>query len=278
MKLFKYLPSDRVDVLENLKIRFTQLSSLNDPHEMFHSVDVVTELDKVLISSINELNDIWDDMSGDDKKKHEKEYRQTLGDIKQFHNELLRSYQMTDEISARLDRTIGVLSLSQTNANLLMWSHYADSGRGYVISFDSTHEFFHKHSLSGKETKPIVVDYVETKPRVNAKSMREGRHILGVKPLDWMYEEEVRITINFIGMKPKVNDHNRAVYDDFGNKIYLIDMPNDVINAVYLGPRVSDRTKKAILNALNDNNIDCPVYQSEFSNEKYQINFDAIKA
>ena len=35
MNLYKYLPPERVDIIENLKIRFTQTAVLNDPFESF---------------------------------------------------------------------------------------------------------------------------------------------------------------------------------------------------------------------------------------------------
>ncbi|MFT4515696.1 MAG: hypothetical protein ACI91B_004415 [Planctomycetota bacterium] len=39
--LFKYLPPSRLDVLEDLRVRFSQFSALNDPHECFASLDLV---------------------------------------------------------------------------------------------------------------------------------------------------------------------------------------------------------------------------------------------
>ena len=36
--LYKYLCPERVDVLQNLRIRFTQVSALNDPFESFPGV------------------------------------------------------------------------------------------------------------------------------------------------------------------------------------------------------------------------------------------------
>ena len=41
--LFKYLPAERIDVLENLKIRFSPLGSLNDPFEAQPLIDLGEE-------------------------------------------------------------------------------------------------------------------------------------------------------------------------------------------------------------------------------------------
>ena len=45
-------------------------------------------------------------------------------------------------LAAFINRAQGVLSLSRTNDSLLMWAHYADSHRGFVLGLDETHPFF----------------------------------------------------------------------------------------------------------------------------------------
>jgi hypothetical protein len=41
-----------------------------------------------------------------------------------------------------LRTTIGVLCLSEICDSLLMWDHYAECHRGFVVGFDSNHDFF----------------------------------------------------------------------------------------------------------------------------------------
>ncbi|OUS51807.1 hypothetical protein BM607_011295 [Shewanella sp. SACH] len=58
--LFKYLPIDRIDVLENLKIRFSPLMSLNDPFECQPLIDMKNERDMLLQQMLFDLNELWE--------------------------------------------------------------------------------------------------------------------------------------------------------------------------------------------------------------------------
>ncbi|MGF1719669.1 DUF2971 domain-containing protein [Vibrio kyushuensis] len=271
MKLYKYLPVERIDVLENLKIRFTQLSSLNDPYEMLHSFDVSSIIEPSFNDGIQKLNTWWATLSVDEQQKGKPNYDKTLEELHSHRERLISKSLMTKELSELCDKLLGILSLSQTKKNPLMWSHYADSGSGFVIEFDSEHEFFHKKDPYGLVTDPIVVEYEQALPVFDASLAHSRSKLVGVKSKEWKYEQEVRLTLNLIGIKPVVNQRNRPVYDDFGNKIYLIDIPKDAIKTIYLGPRVKPESKLKILNALNENTIDCDVYEHDVSLEKVNI-------
>jgi|SRR5580658_5344823 hypothetical protein len=45
-------------------------------------------------------------------------------------------------LMSSFERRHGVLCLSEAPANLLMWAHYADSHRGFVVEFDPASPFF----------------------------------------------------------------------------------------------------------------------------------------
>ncbi|WP_353500056.1 DUF2971 domain-containing protein [Vibrio sp. CB1-14] len=271
MKLYKYLPVERVDVLENLRVRFTQLSSLNDPYEMHHSFNVTDLVNNLSKESRELLNEWWSDLSDDKRIELEPEYNQVLSEIEENSGNLIRENKMTSEMSKLMDKVIGVLSLSQTNESLLMWSHYADSGCGYVIEFDSNHEFFHRPGLNGVSTDPIVIKYEESPNLLDIGKVYDSSSILGVKSSEWAYEKEVRLTLNFIGIKPQVNSDNRPIIDPFGNKVYLADIPKDAIKSIFFGPRTSVDTKNRILKAINDNYIECQVFEHEVAVNTYKL-------
>jgi hypothetical protein len=82
----------------------------------------------------------------------------------------------------------GVLSLSRTFRNILMWSHYAKDRKGLVLGFDALAdiEFFQI---------PINVIYSDTYVELNYFRNREetiARNI-STKANLWSYEEEFRI-------------------------------------------------------------------------------------
>uniref|UniRef100_UPI0020CD2CC1 DUF2971 domain-containing protein n=1 Tax=Vibrio cholerae TaxID=666 RepID=UPI0020CD2CC1 len=44
-----------------------------------------------------------------------------------------------------IDQSYGILCLSAKEDSLLMWSHYGNSHKGYVIEFDTSHKFFKRY-------------------------------------------------------------------------------------------------------------------------------------
>ncbi|EOB4247481.1 hypothetical protein ACIL2N_003344, partial [Vibrio metschnikovii] len=142
MILFKYLPVERLDVIRNLKIRFTQLGSLNDFYETYHSLDVKDDFERQLQSSLNELDKLWSELNPIEQVDHKTDYENAIIAVKELWKKAIKDLLMTQGMANMLDKYLGILSLSQSNSNLLMWSHYSDSYCGYVIAFDSEHEFF----------------------------------------------------------------------------------------------------------------------------------------
>ncbi len=131
----KYLPPERKDVIEKLKIRFTQPGALNDPFEAVP-----------LIKDDNDPN--W--------QKRRPDLAARIG---------------AQQIEI-MGFTVGVLSLSRTKENLLLWTHYADEHRGYVIEFDENNEFF-KANAEKSTCKPILVSYTSQRPIINMSDIKE---------------------------------------------------------------------------------------------------------
>ncbi|MGY5796162.1 DUF2971 domain-containing protein [Rheinheimera faecalis] len=110
-----------------------------------------------------------------------------------------------------------VISLSETNNNLLMWSHYAEQHQGIVIEFDTTKPLFNSYrsyvkTMYDPEIDDEVIDAEETERRliINAGAIQRVRyntkrpdaggfdnlleHFL-VKSDEWIYEKEHRVIV-----------------------------------------------------------------------------------
>lgn len=125
------------------------------------------------------------------------------------HVEEILSLEGNDEsIKTKFDRyekkiykmrsTIGVLSLSETRDNILMWSHYANNHTGICLEF-SKEEPHHnnENSLNEKKlTKPI--EYVEAYLSIAEMKVFDAtpedmtKHLFHLKAKDWEYEQEWR--------------------------------------------------------------------------------------
>jgi hypothetical protein len=122
-------------------------------------------------------------------------------------------HKMTDEMIERLRETFhqmtsgtGIVSLSETHRNLLMWSHYADSHKGLCIGYKK--DFL--SSLPPLESKtdrskytPVKVNYDSCRFDIEKYEHEKPIFIdiplnsLITKSNDWIYEKEHRCLISF---------------------------------------------------------------------------------
>ncbi|EJR0962114.1 TPA: DUF2971 domain-containing protein [Vibrio parahaemolyticus] len=113
-----------------------------------------------------------------------------------------------------------IVSLSETNNNLLMWSHYANQHKGIVIEFDTNYLLFENHkpypiTTYDSDLETEVLDEVEINKRLsinsgeiqrvryNSKrpSYKDFENILEhflVKSDEWIYEKEHRIILPLV--------------------------------------------------------------------------------
>ncbi|ASG09157.1 hypothetical protein CEQ50_16635 [Vibrio anguillarum] len=272
MILYKYLPSMRIDVIENLHIRFTQLSSLNDPFEMYHCFDS-RENRNLFNEAVNKADELWISLSEKEKLEENGNYLNCLNELNDWLYNTEINMSMTKSLSDYLNDKIGILSLSECFSNPLMWSHYADQYRGFVIGFNSDHEWFKKPDAFGEPTSIIKVKYLERKSVISPNSASVNQ-VLGEKSKHWEYEKEYRLTCNFSGFK--IHPLSKSCLDEFGNKIFLAQIPLDVISCIYLGPRIDINTENKIIEIVKRNRIVCDLFKGYF--DDYSIKFESISA
>jgi len=128
---------------------------------------------------------------------------------------------MTRDLQNKIDN-IGVLSLSATARNVLLWSHYADGHKGLCLKFIVTSDtpFF---------CPAQPVKYATTYPKVDICDPieRQVDAFLLTKAIDWKYEEEWRII-----------DHDPGK----GNKSF----PEELLVEVIFGAQMEPQNKKAV--------------------------------
>ena len=125
----------------------------------------------------------------------------------------------------KLDANFGILSLSDIPTDTLMWSHYADGGRGFLIDFDPKHSWF----WDKKEER----DGFRHLRRVAYASSRPAKYLLDAtdddylytKNHEWEHEREWRIIRNFNDAATKCGQ------DNSGKDILLFAIPPDCVRA-----------------------------------------------
>lgn len=145
MILYKYLASERIDVLENKKIRYTQFSDMNDPFEVpLNMKNINTDInlvDNAKQSYLEIIEEKYDNdplikklMSKKDALEFAVRRKKSINadTIKKVNNIIDK---LPDVLKEKFDKTMGALCLSEINNDQLMWSHYAEQHKGYIIDF-----------------------------------------------------------------------------------------------------------------------------------------------
>lgn len=259
MDFFKYVATDRIDILHSRLIRFTQPSALNDPFEA--QPDFYTLGKKGLANSFAEMIKkapihVWED------------YKRATGsslDRWAFANRLIADPDYAERLYKDLGHRnilpnlrerfykfhnqFGILSLSETNDNLLMWAHYASGHTGFVLILDGSHDFFKGTVSLPGFAKPEPVKYKLERPRMMIEETSEGdaiRKIFFIKGDNWKYEKEWRYLKN-------IDEAHKKIIDTNTHDVHLFRLPSKCIKGVILGCYISGEFKNKILNLRRDN-------------------------
>lgn len=229
MRLYKYLHPDRVDVLEGGLLRFSQPSAFNDPFEVMPAVREAIPADQAISIFDEHIRSNEDDLRsrfqqelannqeiGQLLRLLPAEYRETFtfedamatvsGELPEFLSAFLPrlTAQLRTTFPAqtqeRLNRQFGILCLTEAPDNLLMWAHYADCHRGFVLEFDSTHAFFNQRTSTSDYLRHLAkVSYTRVRPQLTLFDSTIDPEVFVAnlvasyfltKSADWSYEKE----------------------------------------------------------------------------------------
>lgn len=263
-KLYKYMPSARVDVLQNLQIRFTQPSALNDPFEfnlLFNEAVSTQQLrehyentnkEELILGAISQLPDDQKAMLSLIPQRQLLEMFEQLASTLFNTNNLNNFYKshvapetpkLKERISGVLNQTIGILSLSETPLSPPMWANYADNSTGFVLEFDTTHPFFNGRRSEQDEFYHLRrVVYEDRQPSATMMEMQFDTFIL--KSKSWEYEREWRMLLPLTTASKKFTT-------PAGDEVSLFDFPAKSISKVIVGLNTKDETVRQLVDILS---------------------------
>ena len=189
----------------------------------------------------------------------------------------------------------GVLSLTDSPDNHLMWSHYTNSYKGFVIEFDKNHNFFKTNYTQTDFSLLRKVTYTDKPPFLNGTDkdnlisyrdnyMQKSKldftnypfHLYFTKNNVWSYENEWRL-LKFRDNADKVIKANESNISsnptfDFEN-IHLFQIPFDAVKSIILGAAMSENKEFNEEIRNNEKLKHIKLYHSMISVEKYSILF-----
>lgn len=280
--MYKYISDELPHFFENGMLRFTQPGQFNDPFELLPCyVDFMgVNTKKYVLENI----ETW----LKEERKTEPWYKKLVPlSVKLFAVRLLSTSKnkhitkVMDEFDAMglsiangqyrniIDQSDGILCLSETEDNLLMWSHYGNSHKGYVIEFDTSHKFFNQ--VIPNEKTGGVVEYAGSPQKVTytkhrktisfwQKSMSE---VFLTKGSDWEYEKEYRMVLP-LESATKVIDDN----------IHLFHIPFEAVKSIIFGAKCEEEFVQSCIEKMHSwdsKHKEFSIFKLELSDQSFGL-------
>lgn len=314
MTLYKYLDPERIDVLENKRLRFSQINALNDPFEGKPFYEQLAPRD-VLKKSFGDgssegakvgaelgfdfIGEILQNLKSSlpDEHKHlMTEIVDLIPPKDEFVRKLLQEYpehvektllplcdEMMPEIRQKIIQTFnsewGIFCLAEDFGSNLMWAHYAGNSRGFVLGFDDSHGYFDKYG--GNQTKIDAlwpVDYSKRRPQAQNILNLTIEDVVFTKPIEWSYESEWRILKKLSFETLLVDSLGNAILDELNEPIHLVPFPADALESIFIGSRANASLQVHLLGLIaNEEYQHVTVYQAKESERYYQLDFEPIE-
>jgi len=165
-----------------------------------------------------------------------------------------------------------VFCMSETYANVVMWSHYAEQHSGAVIKLNCLDaiddNFLMARRVTYTEKFPQFIsvdDWVADK--FGLKEIDYGRlafNLAYIKHKDWSYEREWRIHIPLLPSYPA------------GNGMSLIEKHPSVFGALYLGCRMPIEIQDCLIEITSRKYPQMEIYRGSQSMHSFTLEFERI--
>ena len=182
-------------------------------------------------------------------------YLESFGDDHSNANEIIKKAKkdknfMRDlAITARKEslKKYGILSLSESHENILMWSHYAENHTGFVMCFDLLKD---PDYFKG----PIRVVYQDFYGEQNYYKYRNESVIASIstKSSLWSYEREIRLIKQEVGLKK---------------------FDKDSVCKIYFGVRSEEANISNLKSVLNREGYNVKYFIAKLKHGKFELGF-----
>jgi hypothetical protein len=155
----------------------------------------------------------------------------------------------------------GILCLTKRPDSQVMWAHYGEAHRGFVLEFESDNSFFDDRRYEAiidwkwfGEGPPLVhpgfgtlkdVSYSDDRPCTDNPE-EIPLESLFVKSKDWAYEQEVRMILPL----------HTADKNDYENGVHLFRFPPAALTGIILGAGASEELTKTLSVLLDNEQLD----------------------
>lgn len=151
-------------------------------------------------------------------------------------------------VSRATNEIFGVVSFSAHWDDGLMWGHYADSHRGFVVGYDALHSWFDTRTGPNDPMNHLVpMNYSKVRPAIPLSAFLGGHTdeerataLFLTKARAWRYEREVRLV------------RRLDTADLREGTSHLLRYPPELVREVIVGQRMSYSDRAELLGILDD--------------------------
>lgn len=248
-KLYRYLPPDRVSTLETETTVMSPPVAFNDPFDVFPDYSITALQIK---QHLKEASRTCPMPPGIPRKERRQKLRNAA---KESIRELQTTFAERQKQRIQEEFPWGLLCLSGTNTNLLMWAHYASAHTGFAVGFDCGSSSFKRLGAC------VSVIYSNTRPAISPY-FKESWAYMRTKSVDWGYEQEYRI-IRPLPLCQRIETNNGIRY--------LTPFPKQCISEIFLGCRSSPALEQRIIAATKGTTI--LIFKAHLSKSHFKVEF-----
>lgn len=172
---------------------------------------------------------------------------------------------LQDSVKSGINMAIGVFCLSENDCDHLMWAHYANNHKGFLVKFNTNNSFFNQprnsHDLCYKFEK---INYYTERKKHNLIDLG-GASILYEKDICWKYEKEWRVA------KPLSALH------EISDRIYVSSFKWEIVDEIIFGVNCSNEKKLKIRKHLYEVAPKIRLKEAILSRKKYEIIYEDVK-
>jgi len=260
---YKFVSFDRKDILENGLIRFTSAKDFNDPFELQLTI---TPYSLKFIEYINDLSD--DEIKNINFNDNDYLYSQERFDLLSKKRNLLNKkinqigiLSLSSNSNINQFLTVTIPEKDDPRTNLIMWSHYADSHKGFVIEFK-------ENFIEGIDIQKV--EYNDERDIITYEEIDNNnfKKLFFKKSTEWAYEQEYRALLN-------LNEADKITKDKETDDIHLFKFKKSKINSITFGCNMSKKHKKEIMDLIKkDNDYQGVRFNHSYLNDEgFYLNF-----
>lgn len=198
----------------------------------------------------------------------------TIAEVDEF-----RAKKVLEKLEAILNESIGIFSLSEDPAHLVMWTHYGAEHRGVSVGFQPSHPFIRQVGTINKVgycTERVSITSNGGVIRVAGHRLVEEKAVppetLLRKHPAWAYEKETRMIV-------QLEHADEVRRSDAGEKVlYLLRFPPTAVRVLVLGARVGEKQAEAVMRQVRHQNRwgHLRVFWARLSESEFSLTFEEV--